>query len=214
MDTKSGKIYLGDILVSSGEGGGEQGNPLYMNYLRGDGRAYIDTGIDLSGIPFEISVIAGNIGKLRNEEAIFSNWTSSYGYFNVFFNNGDEWNRKVSAYLNGHNYLSASGWYDFYPIVLAYDGNGTYTFSVGENTITISKPNANPTTLKLFARGDLNATNVRTVMMKTVTIRYGANLATTKTLKPCVYNGVPGMWDVEADQFHGNDNSVGNFFVE
>ena len=199
--------------VAQIEGGGGQGNPLFTNYLRGDGRAYIDTGINLSGNPFEISAIAGNIGRLRQEEVIFSNWIQNYGYFNIFFTGG-ETDRRVDAYLNGHNYLNATGWFDFYPIVLAYDGNGTYTLSVGDNTITISKPNANPTTLKLFVRGDLNSTTPSTTMLKTVTIKYGPNLANIKTLRPCIYNGVAGMWDVELNQFHGNDNSVGMFFVE
>lgn len=207
------KLDVYDGYVAQISGGGGQGNPLFVSYLRGDGRAYIDTGINLSGVPFEITTMAGGIGYINNEEPIFSNWTNAYGRFNVLFT-GSASNRRVSFYINGHNYLSAAGWYDFWPITLAYDGNGTYTATVGNNSVTISNQNDNPTTLKLFARGDLAVNNISTVMLQTVTIRYGANLANTKTFRPCIYNGVTGMWDVEADTFHGNDGSAGFFFVE
>lgn len=179
-----------------------------VDWLQSDGSAYVDSGIVLNDSDFEVTAHAGCWDTIGNTEyPIISNWTSTYNYWNCFFQSAT-----LRWYLAQTATVSGAVPYSMFDVVLRR-ASGTWSYTVNgvsyTNARTGYNPTANPVTLKLFARGDLNGINSK-VRIGRVTIAVAGSLAAE--FIPCknVAN-VAGFYDIVRGAFYGNSAARGAF---
>lgn len=199
-------IYIGG---GSGGGGVLPSNYKRVEWIQGDGTAYIDTGITLNDSDFEVAVQAGCWGTIGNTEyPIISNWTSTYNYWNCFFNTSS-----LRWYVAQTVTMASAQPYSMFDFVMKRT-SGTWSYTVNGDTYSNARtgynPTSNPTTLKLFARGDLAGRNAY--------VRIGEFSVTgsgTETMHGIpVYdteNDVAGFYDIANGTFIGNSATSGAF---
>ena len=120
----------------------------------GTSKRYIDTSIQLGTNDFEISCDVEFLTGAGYERPIFSIWTSSFGYWNVFKIGND-----LDCYASVHHKISGGAAVDtLYRVKLKRVSN-EWTLSNGVDndiTWTFAPSSTNNTTLKINTRGDVN----------------------------------------------------------
>lgn len=185
----------------------------YFTYLQGDGAAYIDSLLDVSGQAFDIS---GKFIRLRDtvtEDSIISNFQTGYSYWSVF--TSIHYNQRICLYTAAINVL-----YDAIPAIgqevslgLSWAG-GSYTMTALGGTLTAAQGNANPLTVRLLARGQITSQYPPSVMALKDEWTMVVGGVTQRKLRPCSYNGQAGMYDSENEVFYPNANTTGFFVLD
>lgn len=215
MDSVSGDVFYGDTVYSSpgdlvyGEMQPSSGLR-YYDYLIGDGLSYIDTGIDVSGASFGIDGTFIRLRDASNEDTIISNFTGALGYFSVFISAYHS--QKIDLYLREHvlvgDSVPAIG--REVPISLSWD-NDIYTISTIGTTISATQANAQTNTVRILARGENIGSYPCPVMAIKGPWTISKGGVIVRSLRPCSYNGVAGMYDSVNDVFYPSANTVGEF---
>lgn len=201
--------YASAVVNVSGGGGVLPSNFKRVEWIQGDGTAYIDTGIALNNSDFEISIQAGCWHAIGSTEYPFiSVWTSTYNYWNAFFtSNALRW------YLAQMVTVGSAYPYSMFSLVFRRV-SGTWSYTVDGTTYSNARtgynPTSNPTTLKLFARGDLNGRNAYVRIGEFSVIVAGAEVMHGIPVYDAV-NDVAGFYDIVNGVFVGNSATSGAF---
>ncbi len=180
-----------------------------IEFIGTTGTQYIDSGITLNGTQvFEISADIMLKATVGNEQPLFSIWTSSYGYWNLFVVNDG---RQLDCYVNEHRYFQTLTLNTKYSYSFMRSGS-TWTSSVDGTPQSFSKSvaDANPTTLKFMARGDRQTGSWFNLYRTTVT----KDNILAGDFYPCyrMSDNVGGMWDNVSGTFKTNAGS-GSFIL-
>jgi len=189
------------------------GTYLY-DYVMGDGEAYINTGLDVSGNPFSITGTFIRLRDATNEDTIISNfYTSPYNYWSVFIQASE--GQKINIYTYASHLLEpnipAIG--QEVSLSLTWE-NGTYTLSALNSTVTASQANANPYPVRLLARGITSNQYPPSVMALKGEWVLSVNGSPARKLKPASQDGVGGMFDSVNGVFYPNAATLGFLVVD
>lgn len=178
-----------------------------VEYLESTGTQYINSGISLNDKDFVISCdFEQSQYSTYYEQALFSIWTSYYNYWNCFIlNNG------ITVYTEGHHQITNSiiiG--DRRKLTLVRDGSNwvlSYKYQKIEWSYTPTR--INPTTLKIFTRGDTPNQS----LSDTHTKMYGLEIEIEGNKEadfiPCYRKAdhKPGMYDLVTNTFFTNQGT-------
>ena len=177
-----------------------------VEYIESSGTQYIDTGLDLGSNDFEIKVKFLNTQTTAQEQAIFSIWTSNYNYWNCFIHS----NRKIDVYLSTHVYGSEVSIDTIYELSLKRVSN-LWTLKLGEDSVghTYIPNQPNPTTLKLFTRGDIPTIGNSNTYIKMFRCSVVVGGTLVRDFIPCYRksDNEIGMYDLVNDVFYTNQGS-------
>jgi len=196
--------------IPSGGGGQLPAGCTRVDWLQSDGTAYVDTGISLDDNEFSIAFDSTFLTSSTSsaELPVISIWTSTYNYWNVFYQNNQlRWYIAQTSNIRG-----SLTYYTWVRATIRRVG-GTWSSDFTDGTYTNNRtgynPTANPTTIKLFTRGDLNGTN-SLVRIGRVSITISGTL--TADLIPCTNAAnVAGFYDIVRGAFYGNGAASGAF---
>lgn len=194
--------------------------PVFYDRLVFDGLAWIDTDVILPENCSLTVPLGGETSKVS--QRVYAAWDSGSGGIVLTYGGGtNATNRQMVVYYDSSNYLSAQNFawsytaFNFYQTPKRFGwGNAGYNYTKG---------NTHPSRgLRLGQWGDTHP--AYTGYMKTVKI-YGSdaqncqsynafgNYTPAVTLRPCIYNGEAGMWNVEQSKFYGNTAGQGTLTV-
>ena len=194
-----------------------QMQPVFYTYLIFDGKAYIDTDIVLSnndtvrvGLGNETQKKAQKIFLAGNIGAVLSSSTNSTNrFFTIYYG-------KSSYVSSGQRLAWTYESYSFYLTPKRYGwGNAGYGFTKGSTAPTsplvLGSNNAHD---GLPYTGKMRQIRLYGSDAQDITKDSDLNSYTPyATLRPCTYNGVPGLWHVEQNKFYGNSAGVGSLSV-
>ena len=187
--------------------------PVFYNYLKFDGTAYIETTYVLpSGCSVRCSL--GN-ETLKATQATFSA-TGGGGTIQLFYGGStNSTRRQMLPYYDSSSYLASNRYLNF-----SYASYNYFMTSKrqgwGSTSYTFTKGSTHPTGGLRFGYGGTPYTGT----MMTFYV-YGSdtqnltsydafdNYTPVATFRPCTYNGVAGMWYVEGNTFFGNTAGSG-----
>lgn len=201
-------------LLMQKKGGLPPGVVLY-DWLIGDGEAYINTGVTIwRGITVELNIddsqCSNNVFLFgtRNTSGLLALRADAKTYWVANFFGGIEKNNPNprTLYKTFYNTSIHKAGFEGWASSNQYD-------SMSKLTICKYSP------FLIFACNLANSTSIDS------RIANGAKCSFCRIydplendellidLRPCTYNGVPGMWDMVGNQFYGNANTSGNFTV-
>lgn len=207
--TGAGDVRLGDAIRTLCEGyGGDEPVPsgvVFYNRLIGDGRAYIRT--DFIPMPGDdVTLEWKSKVVLTSLPCPISSGTGTY----IFIITGSFFKYFTSGEASSMVYIVDN----FYRMHFLPDGTlereNLDTGTTGSVTSEVSKtkqPSGGE--LFLFRRANLAtgaALEIRSLLIK-------RNDAVVLDLRPCTYEGTPGMWDMVSNTFLGNAGTTGSFTV-
>ena len=191
--------------------------PTFYDYLLFDGVAYINTDIHPEQ---DSSYQVSGGGEINVAAQRMFQVTSSEGtYINVLLSSSTTTSKRVfSIYYNSSSTASTLDliWgYPFYGFFLTPKGRGT-----GDSYGTFTKGNGSPNGVLVIGTNDAHSGNPYSGALGVFNLYdSGAQNASTysqlseftpyKTLRPCMYNGQDGYWNVEENKFYGNSASGG-----
>ena len=127
-----------------------------ISYLESTGTQYIDTEVAL-GSNFKVEIDFERVNTVSKEQPFISTWTNSTQYFNFFI---QTYSQNIDLYVKGHNYYGTSSIGTIYSATIIRNGTD---WDITCNNVSQQFSNStlinNPTTIKLFKRGDLNASS-------------------------------------------------------
>lgn len=234
--TKIGGMYLGSVEIAKAylgtdlvfQKGGGPTPPVhelvFYDRLVFDGTAYIDTDIVLPAncsikvsLGNETSKVAQRVFQASDGSGSISlvytsNTTATYRYFGAYYDS-------ASSLLSNSRRLGWSnatyGWF-MTPSRCGYSNGTAWTYTKG---------NAHPNTALRLGYNIAGTGQAYTGVMRNFLI-YGSdasgatsyaaldNYTPVYTLRPCTYDGEPGMWNVEQSKFYGNTAGAGQLSVE
>ena len=177
-----------------------------VDYITSDGNSYIDTGKAL-GDNFKIETNFIHNQQSSAEQPIISTYVNLYAWFNVYIASDNQ----LRFYAVG-NHVTANPTLTIGNInTLSYSRNSNKwvgTLNGEEVTFDKTTPSSNPTTFKIFARGD----NVLGSYVSIYRLKLFKNNILTMDLIPCYRNSdnVIGMYDIVNNIFYTN-SGTGNF---
>lgn len=179
----------------------------YYDYLEKDGVAYIDTGYIPTintKIRYKFAPLLSNLigySGARLDPYRFSVTTFENGSYFTFALTNNTWsNNRTDIKLNKvYDCIAGNG----YQII----NNVEYSEEVLTEPIIWSK------TFKTKAVGKDDSYNTSFDNQKIYIIQIWENDTLVRDFKPCLYNGVAGLWDSVEHKFYGNANSAGALTV-
>lgn len=210
-----GKAYLGSNLVF--ERGSSPTSPLvYYDRLVFDGIAYIETTYSLPANS-SMRYIVGNETR-KASQSIFSVLTNGYYVAMLFGGLTNTTQRQIVAWYDSTSYLK-----EFLENRLSDSLSLFITpkcVGYGSNSYSFTKGGTHPTGGIRFGigqnpyTGELGTFYVYGSDAQNVTTYDGFDSFTpVATLRPCTYNGTPGLWYVEGGTFWGNTAGSGTLSV-
>lgn len=221
-----GKAYLGNNLVfdKGGEPAPPQVLPVFYDYLAFDGTACIETNIVLSA-NCSIRVPLGYESSKSSAMVFFAYDATTGGRTGLLYGGGTSATRRQmvpmydsTAALSTNKYLEFS--YSSYNAFMTPNG-----FGWGRAFYSYTKGSLHPGGhLYIGGHPDFPGSAPYTGRVQTIQI-YGSDAASNRafaafdsntpvaTLRPCTYNGAPGLWHVEAGAFYGNSAAAGTLTV-
>ena len=179
-----------------------------VEYLESTGTQYINSGIVLGGEDFKISCEFEITQLVPQEQALFSIWTPTYNYWNCFVLSRDN---GIRVYTAGHHIITN---------VIATGNRGQVTVErIGSNweldyenqsTQWNYAPTVeNPTTLKIFTRGDTPPIANSNTHAKMYSLKVGVQKREESSFIPCYRksDSKPGMYDLKSKTFFTNAGS-------
>lgn len=192
--------------------GGLPGEYRKVEWIESTGTQYIETTAVLGANDFTIDFEFAQTMKTSAEQPIVSIWTSAYGYWNTFIHNGL---RTLDIYTSGHHYAkdNAITLDTKHTASLTRSGaNWTLTLDGEQTTWAFSPSGVNNTTVKVLARGDLNANSTPYIRLYSMKLSISGGKAFD--LIPCIRKSddKPGMYDTVSKTFYTNTGS-GEFII-
>ena len=196
--------------------------PVFYDYIYFDGTAYIDTTVT---IPANGSLrVSLGMETSKTAQQVFIAEGTNGGYIGMFIGGGSNTTRRQvvplydsTSYLASNRYLN---WtyttYGFFMTPSRFGwGNSPYTYTkgslhpdggicLGRSTNTgVTRYTGRMTQLQIYGSDASGVTS------------YAAldNYTPVATLRPCTYDGVPGLWYVEGSTFFGNSAGAGTLTV-
>lgn len=178
-----------------------------LEYLESTGTQYIDTGVNLSSNNFKVECdFINTINDYSREQAIFSIWTSTYRYWNVFI----DYSKKIDLYTAGHTYGDTVALNTKYNLSLTRNST-TWTLKLGDSTVTktYSPSSTNITTLKIFTRGDVPSTSYSNTYIQMFYLKVIVGGTLVRNLVPCerMSDNKPGLYDTVNNVFYTNSGT-------
>ena len=177
-----------------------------VEYLESTGTQYIDTGINLESNDFEINCDFVNTANVTQEQAIFSIWRSEYNYWNCFIVNNH-----LRVYTGAHNENSETITIGKKYSTVVRREESTWSLSLNDTTITwnYSPGSINPTTLKVFTRGDTPVIASSNSHLDIYRFLVKVNGETIASYIPCYRksDSKPGMYDLVSKAFFINQGT-------
>ncbi len=227
--TKIGGAKYGNTLVFNGGGSGPTppepptpGAVVYYDYLVFDGVAYVDVSLNIP-TGFSIAVMLGDETR-KAEQRVFIGSGASSANFGLNYNaNTSAATRKMNVYygkssavITGQSYSFSNTIFGFFLTPNRMGINGTaYSITKGNyaptGNITLG---SNVSHSGYPYTGKMGTFKIFGTDAQDVTTFSGFDSYTPVfTLRPCTYNGTPGMYCVETETFFGNSASAGSLSV-
>ena len=181
-----------------------------VDYITGDGTAYINTGKTL-GTNFIIKTTFIHNQRVNHEQAVFSTWSDDYKWFNTYITADSNTCRThvLGNYYPTSNLLTIG---DKNDVIISRNGND-WRFTLNNQYVDfarseISTTNSNP--LTLFKRADLLGSSAYISIYET---KLFEGDVLTMDLIPCYRNSdnEVGMYDIIGNAFYTNSASTGAF---
>lgn len=178
-----------------------------VEYIESSGTQWIDSNVNLGGNDFEVSCDFLKTKEVTSEQAICSIWLSSYNYWNLFIRPQEQ---AIDIYTAVHNVGDIVELNKKYNVKVKRSSN-SWSFGLDNDldTFSYTPATSNPTSLKLFTRGDTpdqsgSDTNIK---MYSFTLKVAGVL--TRDFVPCFRksDGVIGLYDVVEGKFYTNQGT-------
>jgi hypothetical protein len=180
-----------------------------FDYIYANSLEYIDTGLDLSGADFSLT---GTYIRFYNnaENILAGNFGSPPGYWSLLHGSNTSFKPRVwiGSAVTADRATPAIG--EEVTFELSWSG-GTYTLSSGGATASGAQANANTRNVWLFSSP--TQTNNRAYVAAKGEWVITAGGVAVRRMRPCSYNGEPGMWDSVNNVFYPNLSGNGAFMV-
>lgn len=194
--------------------------PIFYNYLLFDGTAYIDTDIipntDFSfesAVGYETLSAAQRLYGVPCTEGytqVFqsSSTTSATRYFSIYYGSESALKtRNVARYYPAISYFNTPnriGWGDSAETFTKGNGVPNGPIVIGSTATHSGQPYTGGfSTIHLYGSDAQNATTRANLITYTPTV----------TLRPCIYEGESGLWNVEQNKFYGNSAGSGTLIA-
>jgi len=176
-----------------------------VEYIQSSWRQYIDTNIQLWTNTFKVDCDFAIASWSSYEQAVFSIWTSSYNYWNVFIRQ----TKYIDAYLSAHNEIYNTLSLDTkYKATFERTSSSSWKLWLDNNSTNInySPWTTNNTTLKLFMRWDTPWTTESDSRLKMYWCKIYLWWTLIRELIPCYRKAdtIIWMYDVVNDVFYTN----------
>lgn len=179
-----------------------------VEYIESSGTQYIETGVQLDDKDFRIETEIEMAEAIYQEQPICSIWLAEYRYWNWFIvpYSSNKW--KTDVYLAEHVYSPndiAVG--QKVNCTLTKSGD-TWTMTNGNNTISKDyvPDRVNPTTIKIFTRGDTPDQDSANTHIKLYYLKILVDGNLVRSFVPVfdTTTGKYGLYDLVGKQFYGN----------
>ncbi len=195
------KIYKGNVLVWERE---LPYGYTQVDYIESTGTQYIDSGISINDKDFKISCDFEQTQRFSStEQALFSIWTSTYNYWNCFTVGAD-----IRVYTSAHHPIEG---------VITTGNRGKVVVEKNSSSWKLNYENqniqwyytpsvVNPTTLKIFTRGDVPSQGSSNTHIKMYSLMVEISGTKKADFIPCYRNSdnEVGMYDLVTNTFYTN----------
>ena len=185
-----------------------------VDYIESSGAQHIDTGIVIGANDFTMSCNFAQTVRTTGEQPFVSIWKQSYGYWNMFIRTQPGPYYHVDVYTSAHHVSTNTvNLNKKYSVGLKRTGDAwALDFDSSKKEWNYTPSTVNDTSLKLFKRGDLNASTSTYIRMYSFELKIAG--ADALKLIPCVRksDNKPGMYDTVSKTFYTNAGT-GEFIV-
>lgn len=199
VPTRSGYTFKGWSLLPNGY--------TQVEYIESTGTQYIDTGLNLGNLDFEIDAKFKQNTVTTAEQAIFSIWVSNKNYWNAFIHSTN----KFDVYTTAHHIVD-------YPISTFYINdvklirtNNDWLASINNTDLQWNyvPSSVNETTLKIFTRGDVPSTANSNTHINLYSLKVIIDNVVRCDFIPCINNstGLSGLCNIVDNTFYGNSGT-------
>lgn len=207
-------IHSGNILVWDRDNARLPKAYQEVEYIESSWTQYINTNVQLWTNIFEINCDALITTFTTEEQGIFSIWTETYLYRNVFVRNQNS-TRYLDVCFQWHNQIDTSLSTNIrYNITLKRTSSNTWNLQNNSNSINItySPSSTNNTTVKLFTRWDTPSTSYSNSKIRMYSCTIKMDWILVRDFVPCIRDSdwVIWMYDLITKQFFTN-SWTGNF---
>ena len=183
-----------------------------VKYLESTGAQYIDSGISLNDKDFAISCDFEQTQYFSStEQALFSIWTSQYNYWNCFI-----YAKSIRVYTAAHHVISDAITTGERRKVTVERNSSSWKLNYKNQSIqwSYTPTSINPTTLKIFTRGDTPSQYSSNTHIKMYALIIKIEGNEEANFIPCYRKSdrKPGMYDLVTKTFFTNAGT-GEFIV-
>lgn len=183
-----------------------------VEYIESSGTQWIDSNVSLNDSDFDIKSVVTMTEAIPQEQPICSVWVSMYNYWNLFFvrYTADRW--LLDIYANAHYYVTGKQITIGDKLNINVNRNSNHWLvrcDDAEQTFDYTPATINPTTLKLFMRGDVpdQLSSNAHIKMYSFTLKVAGVLV--RDFIPCFRksDGVIGLYDSVEGKFYTNQGT-------